>query len=95
MLLVRARYWKHSAHVTIPLYHPIVKVVVLVEEAAKVTDSWQYEECTEETDAKHKTFQLVGTFTVDFHDSTNTEERNKASQQEQCSNREINAERKQ
>lgn len=79
---VRARYREYRANVLIPLQHPCVEIVVLVEEARQITNGGQYEEATEETDANHQALQFVGAFAIDFHDCANAEQWYEAGHQE-------------
>lgn len=92
---IRARYREHFAHVPIPLHHPVVEVVVLVEQAAEKADGGQHEQRTEETDTHHQALQLVGAFAVDFHHRANAEQRHEAGQQKEGADAEVDAERQQ
>lgn len=89
----RAGYGEGFADVAMPLNHPLVEVVILVEQAAEQAQSGQYEQAREETDAQHETFQFVRSFAIGFHHGANAEERDEAGEQEECADREINAER--
>lgn len=88
----RAGYGEGFADVAMPLDHPLVEIIILIEQAAEQTQSGQYEEAREESDAQHEPLQLVRPFPIGLHHGANAKERDETRQQEECSDREVYAE---
>lgn len=61
-----------------PLYHPFIEIIVLIEKTTEKTERRQYEKTGEEADTHHETLQFIRTFAICLHNGTYAKERYKA-----------------
>lgn len=87
----RAGYGEGLADVAMPLNHPLVEVVILVEQTTEQPQCGQYEEPREEANAQHKALQLVRPLAICLHHGANAEQGDEAREQEECPDRQIYA----
>lgn len=88
----RAGYGEGFTDVAMPLNHPLVEVVILVEQTPQQTQCGQYKEAREETNTQHEALQFVRSLAIRLHHGANAEQRDEACEQEECADRQIYAE---
>lgn len=73
---------KKPLFLPIPLHHPIIKVNVLVKQAAQIHERRKNEKSTKESNTQHQSLQFVCPSAVMLHYRANSEERDETGKQE-------------